>query len=387
MTLPESILELIYRTLSGDADEAECRHLAELLKNDPELAAEFQAISRLWQLGKYSGKWEKITPDAAWKRIVEKRKIQVPVRKRHAPFWGIAAVMLLLISIAASVLFVSSEKDQPEQIVEVIKSGEAKAQLILASGKKIELGSYMPEKIQELGAVINGDTALLVYQKNEQLADAGMKYNKLIIPRGGEYRLQLSDGSVVFLNSDSRLKYPVVFSQEKREVYLEGEAYFEVSPDENHPFVVHTSGLSVNVLGTGFNVMAYRNEERAEVTLVHGKVRVKSAGGNAVLRPDEQLVYHYSTNNQTIHQVMASKYVSWTEGVLAFDGMSLEELTNKLSRWYDVEFFFTSEQLKTLKFTGAFMKYNDIQYVLSLIGETTDVRFILKNRTVSVIKK
>lgn len=387
MTLPESILELIYRTLSGDADGAECRHLAELLKNNPELAVEFRAISRLWQLGKYSGKWGKITPDAAWKRIVEKRKIQVPVRKRYIPFWGIAAVMLLLISIAVSVFFISSEKDQSEQIVEVIKPGEAKAQLVLASGKKIKLGRYMPEEIQELGAVINGDTALLVYQKNDQLAEAGVKYNKLIIPRGGEYRLQLSDGSVVFLNSESCLKYPVVFSQEKREVYLEGEAYFEVAPDEDHPFVVHASGLIVNVLGTEFNVMAYRNEERAEVTLVHGKVGVRSDGGSVVLRPDEQLVYHYSTNNQIIHQVGASKYISWTEGVLTFDGMSLEDLTNKLSRWYDVEFFFTSEQLKTLKFTGAFMKYNGIQYVLSLIGETTDVQFVLRNRTVSVIKK
>lgn len=169
--------------------------------------------------------------------------------------------------------------------------------------------------------------------------------------------------------------------------FLEGEAYFEVAADTVHPFLVETSGMSVTVLGTGFNVMAYPEEMEAAVTLVHGKVGVQTDHRQQILQPDEQYVYQTTTRRGTVRKVDVSQYVDWKDGILNFDSMPLEELTRRLGRWYDVDFFFVAEELKTLKYSGAFKKYNDIRYVLNIIEEITNVQFVLNERTIVVNRK
>ena len=153
------------------------------------------------------------------------------------------------------------------------------------------------------------------------------------------------------------------------------------------PFIVETAGVKIKVLGTGFNVMAYPGDAESAVTLVHGKVGIQTDRQQLVLQPDEQYVYQSETHRGTVRQVDATQYISCKEGILNFDKMPLDELARKLSRWYDVEFFFTSEQLKQLKFSGAFKKYNDLHYVLNIIEELTDVQFAVNNRTVIVNRK
>lgn len=212
-------------------------------------------------------------------------------------------------------------------------------------------------------------------------------YNELIVPAGGEYRLVLSDGSVVYMNSESRLKYPVKFIEDKRVVKLEGEAYFDVTHDEQHPFIVHTEQLNVKVLGTGFNVMAYKGDARTEVTLVPGKVDVKSKNISEILTPSRQFVMNNDTREYEVRSVNVNTYVDWKNGILNFDAMPLEELGEKVSRWYGVKFFFSKESLKYLKFSGAFKKYNNIDYILDLIEATTDVSFELKGDVVIVNEK
>ena len=223
-----------------------------------------------------------------------------------------------------------------------------------------------------------------------------MLFNTITIPRSGEYKLVLSDGTKVWLNSASKLKYPVAFTGGQRKVFLEGEAYFKVAKNEKqpfvaadtvHPFLVETSGMSVTVLGTGFNVMAYPEEMEAAVTLVHGKVGVQTDHRQQILQPDEQYVYQTTTRRGTVRKVDVSQYVDWKEGILNFDSMPLEELTRRLGRWYDVDFFFVAEELKTLKYSGAFKKYNDIRYVLNIIEEITNVQFVLNERTIVVNRK
>ena len=214
-----------------------------------------------------------------------------------------------------------------------------------------------------------------------------MLFNTITIPRSGEYKLVLSDGTKVWLNSASKLKYPVAFTGGQRKVFLEGEAYFEVAADTVHPFLVETSGMSVTVLGTGFNVMAYPEEMEAAVTLVHGKVGVQTDHRQQILHPDEQYVYQTTTRRGTVRKVDVSQYVDWKDGILNFDSMPLEELTRRLGRWYDVDFFFVAEELKTLKYSGAFKKYNDIRYVLNIIEEITNVQFVLNERTIVVNRK
>ena len=157
----------------------------------------------------------------------------------------------------------------------------------------------------------------------------------MLFRSSGEYKLVLSDGTKVWLNSASKLKYPVAFTGGQRKVFLEGEAYFEVAADTVHPFLVETSGMSVTVLGTGFNVMAYPEEMEAAVTLVHGKVGVQTDHRQQILQPDEQYVYQTTTRRGTVRKVDVSQYVDWKDGILNFDSMPLEELTRRLGRWYE----------------------------------------------------
>lgn len=287
-------------------------------------------------------------------------------------------------------MFLGGEKSPETVIAQSVigRPGESKALLVLSSGTKVELNSQIGDTIREEGRSILNERDYIDYSRQDN--DSQVKevvYNELIVPAGGEYRLVLSDGSVVYMNSESRLKYPVKFIEDKRVVKLEGEAYFDVTHDEQHPFIVHTEQLNVKVLGTGFNVMAYKGDARTEVTLVHGKVDVKSKNISEILTPSRQFVMNNDTREYEVRSVNVNTYVDWKNGILNFDAMPLEELGEKVSRWYGVKFFFSKESLKYLKFSGAFKKYNNIDYILDLIEATTDVSFELKGDVVIVNEK
>ncbi|MEI3421956.1 MAG: FecR domain-containing protein [Butyricimonas faecihominis] len=267
------------------------------------------------------------------------------------------------------------------------KTGESKALLVLSSGTKVELNSQIGDTIRKKGFILNERDYIDYSRQDNDSQVKEVVYNELIVPAGGEYRLVLSDGSVVYMNSESRLKYPVKFIEDKRVVKLEGEAYFDVTHDEQHPFIVRTEQLNVKVLGTGFNVMAYKGDARTEVTLVHGKVDVKSKNISEILTPSRQFVMNNDTREYEVRSVNVNTYVDWKNGILNFDAMPLEELGEKVSRWYGVKFFFSKESLKYLKFSGAFKKYNNIDYILDLIEATTDVSFKLKGDVVIVNEK
>lgn len=374
--------DLIYRILAGEASEEEKFAFRKRIAEDETERQEFERIGRIWYKGKYAGKWENIDEEKAFRRLENGRIHRIRLKKRL--YWNIAAVGLLVLGAGLFALF-KARPVRPIPVAEVaepIHSGQRKALLVLASGEKIELGTIPQRKIAENGVTIQGDSAGLVY--HSPVLSTEQVFNELIVPKGSEYRLCLSDSTVVYLNSESRLKYPASFTGERREVELEGEAYFEVAPDKEHPFLVNTNELSVQVLGTGFNVAAYREGNVSEVTLAHGAVVVGESGKEAILKPDEQFILDRNTGKISIRQVDAYKVCAWKSGVLYFEGMPLEELAIKLSRWFDVQFFFTAEDLKKLKFTGSLKKYNSIDYVLALVEATTNIRMQIKGRTIVV---
>ena len=307
-------------------------------------------------------------------------------------FWRYGAVAVFTIGIAIGLIERpwedrSSEMSPMAQQPAVLP-GSYKAVLTLASGEQVNLEEWCRDSLWKDGTLIRKRKGELTYeQKAGDMQQEEMLFNTITIPRSGEYKLVLSDGTKVWLNSASKLKYPVAFTGGQRKVFLEGEAYFEVPADTVHPFLVETSGMSVTVLGTGFNVMAYPEEMEAAVTLVHGKVGVQTDHRQQILQPDEQYVYQTTTRRGTVRKVDVSQYVDWKDGILNFDSMPLEELTRRLGRWYDVDFFFVAEELKTLKYSGAFKKYNDIRYVLNIIEEITNVQFVLNERTIVVNRK
>ena len=373
-------IELLTQALLGELPEERKRCFEAWLQ-------ESEDHRLLWERFRQQGYFENtlselhaVDAERAFREFLRNRK-----RIRMRRIIKYAAVLLpfvFLLGWAARQTFRTDETvNLPAE--EQIAHGKIKAQLFLSNGTKCDLGEN--DCLLNEGQVASGGK--LQYENNAGELEEEVKYNVLVVPRGGEYTLVLSDGTIVNLNSESELKYPVLFTGDTRTVWVSGEAYFEVAEDAAHPFMVETAGVKIKVLGTGFNVMAYPGDAESAVTLVHGKVGIQTDRQQLVLQPDEQYVYQSETHRGTVRKVDVTQYISWKEGILNFDKMPLDELARKLSRWYDVEFFFTSEQLKQLKFSGAFKKYNDLHYVLNIIEELTDVQFAVNNRTVIVNKK
>lgn len=388
MAISDYMEDLIYRILAGEANVEEQEEFEIWLREDDEHRVFFEKIERAWYTGKYAARWKNVEMSAAWKAVEHKRELGQRRYFRRIG-WSVAAAVTVLV-VFTWVMFLGGEKSPETVIAQSVigRPGESKALLVLSSGTKVELNSQIGDTIREEGRSILNERDYIDYSRQDN--DSQVKevvYNELIVPAGGEYRLVLSDGSVVYMNSESRLKYPVKFIEDKRVVKLEGEAYFDVTHDEQHPFIVRTEQLNVKVLGTGFNVMAYKGDARTEVTLVHGKVDVKSKNISEILTPSRQFVMNNDTREYEVRSVNVNTYVDWKNGILNFDAMPLEELGEKVSRWYGVKFFFSKESLKYLKFSGAFKKYNNIDYILDLIEATTDVSFELKGDVVIVNEK
>jgi sigma factor regulatory protein, fecR/pupR family len=385
MAISDYIEDLIYRVLAGEASEEERQEFSEWVQESEEHQSFFREVERAWYTGKYSVKWKNVEMSAAWQAVERKRGSRRRGRVMRVG-WSVAAAVVLLLGMTW-MLLPSGKKAPVVAVQPVVKPGESKAVLVLSTGVQVALGSERTDTIREKGVAILNVEDYIDYSRRDDAGEAEAVYNELIVPVGGEYRLVLADGSVVYMNSASRLKYPVRFTGGERLVELEGEAYFEVTKNEAHPFVVRTKRLDVTVLGTGFNVMAYRKDARTEVTLVNGKVDVTSGKISEVLTPNRQFVMNNESGEYEVRTVDAKAYAAWKEGTLNFDAMPLDELGDKLGRWYGVSFFFSSERLKQLKFSGAFRKYNDMDYILSLIEATTDVTFKINGNVIIVNEK
>lgn len=208
---------------------------------------------------------------------------------------------------------------------------------------------------------------------------------KIAIPRGSEYKIRLSDGTLVWLNSETTIEYPKEFTGDKRNVRLTGEAYFEVARDEERPFSVTLANAEVRVLGTSFNVSAYPSDDTTLATLVSGSVEV-AAGKNTVrLTPGSQAAVS-TTGAITTREVNTALYTSWTQGFFEFDGMRLYDICAQLSRWYDVEFEFEGDSGYE-QFAGAVWKYKPLNEFLEKIGRVTDVAFSYRDGKVTVRPK
>lgn len=206
--------------------------------------------------------------------------------------------------------------------------------------------------------------------------------NEVHVPRGGEYSLVLADGTKVWLNACSTLRFSYPFDS-LRVVNLEGEAYFEVTHNQK-PFEVHAAGSVVRVLGTKFDVRAYAGQP-LQVTLAEGRVQVDGAGGDRRLLPGEQLTEAVGTYD--VHEVDARRATAWTRGVFEFDDTPLDEIVRQLERWYDVDMDYASADLKHIRFTGTILRKESLGYALEMIQKVSDVCFSKKNGRVLIEKR
>lgn len=376
------IARLFAKKLADGLDEEETRRLEQWLAESPRHAAEWE---RLRQEVAPGGRSVELQREGA--RLVERRwrEFRQRVMGGRQRLWvrvmRYAAIVLVPLA-AAAYLWTMFHPAEPATEAETpIVPGTFRAQLTLDDGRTVALDSAAFRSIGQLPeATVEVADRVLTYTRSDHAAPAEVKYNTLEIPRGGEYALQLADGSRVWLNAETRLRYPVAFAGTERRVELTGEAYFEVSKDATRPFIVRANGVDVRVLGTSFNVAAYGAE--VVTTLVEGRVAVEAGSKRVTLEPDRQAVW--DGKQMEVRQVDASNYGLWRKGIFYFEDRRLEEILDALARWYGVEVFYVNPETKDMRFTVEIKRYENIDAILRRIAQTERVHFGVSGRTVTV---
>ena len=388
MAISDYMEDLIYRVLAGEVDEVERKEFETWLRENDEHRVFFEKIERAWYTGKYAARWKNVEMSAAWKAVEHGREQRQRRRFRRIG-WGVAASVAVLVGIT----WIVGQREEGSLVSvvaqsSVVKPGEAKARLVLSSGVEVELGCVNGDIINEKGGPILNGKEYIDYSKQENTLQGDVVYNELIVPPGGEYRLVLADRTVVYMNSESRLKYPVMFGGKNRMVELEGEAYFEVRRDSSRPFIVHAGDQRVTVLGTSFGMTCYANEVNDYTTLVSGKVKVELQQGKQafVLKPGTQVEYNKESGMVRERRVDVAEFVAWKEGKYVFKQKRLEDILSTLSRWYDFEVFYQNSEMKEVLFSGELRRFDDFNYLLQLIERTSDVKFIIDKKVVQVVR-
>ena len=225
---------------------------------------------------------------------------------------------------------------------------------------------------------------MVAYRDSVTAEETGdVVYNKLVVNRGGEYRIVLADGSEVWVNSESELVYPVRFAGEKRVVRLKGEAYFKVQADADHPFVVEANGVEVAAVGTEFNVNS-RKEKVVESVLVKGRVEVENGTRQVMLTPNQLVVCDVETSGIVVKEVDVRKYIDWKNGDFVFSDDRLEDVMNKLALWYDCDVVYADAELKEIRLSGDMKRYGEVEEFLHFLKISTGAHFSVKNKTIVV---
>lgn len=267
-----------------------------------------------------------------------------------------------------------------------IQHGSSKAILVLDDGSQLHLDQQAAFAIADATVKNTSESGVISYQKKKSDRKAGVKINRLIVPNGGEYNIELSDGTMVYLNAGSELTYPVNFVGKVREVRLKGEAYFKVARDEACPFVVKTEGMDVRVLGTEFNLNAYEGQPYTATTLVTGVVEIEVRGHQPVLlQPDHQARFDRETAAVECVKVNTLPYTAWKDGKFVFYHEPLGSITARLEKWYDVTIVYSEEELRELQIFGIVSRYEDIRQVLELLKSTHMVDFSYAGGKIEVI--
>ena len=327
--------------------------------------------------------------DKMW-RAIEAYRGEGRNAGRRIPAWRWAAAVVVLLLAGGMVWLLAPEgrERQPMAQATKIEAGSPRALLIMAEGERIDLTQPFDTVLERGGVEIRLDSASGVAYQPLAGEKRKLEYNTIVVPRKGEYRVALADGSTVHLNSESELRFPVSFAGGERRVYLKGEGYFEVASDTMRPFVVETGGTEVRVLGTRFNVNAYGESGAIRTTLVDGSVRVsdRETGRSVTLVPGWQAEWRHG--ELVTREVNVDAVVAWIDGKFYFEeGATLEEITEQLRRWYDIDFFFTSERVKHFMFAGVIKKGYTANEIFSIIEKTTGVQFVVKGRTVVVSER
>lgn len=308
-------------------------------------------------------------------------------RRRVATYWrwvSVAACAVLMVG-----MFLWEQLGDGREAESVLPRQVAQSraiQLILPDGSVHEIAAADAALKDIPGFEANRESMV---QKQTSATDtaamSGIEYNEIIVPRGGEYLLTLADGTNVILNSETRLRFPNSFVGKERKIYLSGEAYFEVSRDENHPFLVEFEGGKVRVLGTQFNVKAYRGQNTF-AALVSGKVEVMSGRDSVVLQPGELCEITTDDHSLAVSEADMISVLAWKNGEFVLKNASWEQVMSELARWYDAEIVYDSSELQGMKFHIYMDRAKTLEEALQIISKMGEITYRVEGRKI-IIKK
>lgn len=255
----------------------------------------------------------------------------------------------------------------------------------MSSGERVVLEEAGQLDLHETNGSIRIDSGKVVYSASTVSEPEREAYNTLSIPYGGEYRLLLADGTTVYLNAGSELRYPVAFAAAERKVYLKGEAWFEVAKEAERPFYVETDEVSIRVYGTAFNVNTH-GLRATETVLVSGEIGIKKTGSDKEwrMRPGQLASCDHHSGEISLREVDVRKYIAWKNGEFCFNDDTLEEILEELGRWYDLTVVFRSAGKKDIRFLGHVKRYENIRKILEAITESTGIVIQIDDRTIMV---
>lgn len=364
------ISTLIIKYLNEEATEQEVDLVFKWIEASETNKKQFIALKKTWAMSQFSD----IEKSNTWfeiQKITHKNKTF-----KAASLLKYAAILILLVSLGA---FIWSLKEQQFSKTESIVLE------IEETNTKLNLDKDGPIIESKLSALITKQN------ENEMIYKSGFSsqpiaYHTLKIPYAKIFKLTLSDGTLVYLNAGSRLKYPKQFSSnENRKVYLEGEAFFKVQKNEKQPFIVEANNTNVTVLGTAFNVNTSKLKNQTTCVLVEGSVKLTNSVNNVILRPNEKASWNTVSNSFEVNTVNTKLYASWIYGELIFEDTSFSEISNKLTQFYNIEINNQSNLLKSQTFSGTIsLKNSSIENILDLLSIDTPFHYTKENNRIII---
>ncbi|WP_303179893.1 FecR family protein [uncultured Butyricimonas sp.] len=383
-----NIDELLIRVLSHQAEQEEIVYFSEWMK-DERNRLYFEKFRKVWNLssGRHADR-EMVEAGLEDYRRFMHRSLS-PKHSMKRVWRMISAVAVVMIGVFALLHLYEPEKPIVPEGKEIIYSKGIL--LTLSDGRKVNvlsdslaLSDGMKDDIK-ISKINNREIA---YELNDSLAEAGdfeLAYNEIIVPAGERFSLRLSDGTKVWINSESSLRYPIRFGKERREVEVRGNVYFEVTRDTACPFVVAGRELVTEVLGTSFEVNLYGDRDEASATLVEGKVRVQAGKHAVVMKPDEQIVFNMKSGDVEVKKVDAANMVRWKDGVLVIDNERFDDVVWKLERWYGVTIINETGKSFSQLFSGEFDR-EDVRAAIETICVNLGIQYRMNEDSIILQK-
>lgn len=378
---PSDIARFILLCLYGEINPQEQQELEKWLNLSEKNRKFYKKIKSDSYWATHGKEYASYNATEDWKKVAKRLKSCIPFYRHWITY---AAILVLALGIGILATFYEQQKDKQQNpmVTEMILPGFHQARLLLDNGQEIDLkanDSVQHQQIQRKDFTNDGKTLSYHKECKEQIE----KWHTLRTPRGGEYKVVLSDGTQIWLNAETELTYPTHFIGKERKVLLKGEAYFEVAPDSLRPFYVETSEMAISVLGTSFDVTAYP-ESITRTTLVEGCVAVSSGEQYLKITPGQQAIKHQG--NIKIKRVNPNAYIAWKDKRFVYEDRLLEEVLNDLERWYNIDIEVIDKEILHLHLTANLPKYENMDQVLEIIKYAICIHFEIVGRTVIIRK-